>query len=143
MSLRCSKSMLYAIHALYFMSFEEPNRPVMAREICMKYTFPYDSVLRVLRQLTKAKILVAHRGSRGGFTPRVAVGSITLLTIVEVLDGPIEINDPLLPGMGNSRLKQRACSEMRRLSKDLRVNLGQVYVQQLFKGAESLPGRKR
>jgi Rrf2 family protein len=106
MGLHLSKALLYAVHALHYMHEHGSDRPVMVRELCEKYSFSYDTVLSVLRRLSRGKLLTTHRGIKGGFSLRYPLKSINLLTLVETLDGPVESIDPLQPGFGNPKLKR-------------------------------------
>ena len=127
-----SKAMLYAIHALHYMSFEVPHRPVMVREICDKNSFSYDSALMVLRRLCRAKILMVHRGSKGGFSLRRPLRSIDLLALTEAIDGPLDVTDPLPSGVGNVYLKSRTLTAFSELNEDWRTHLSTIKLPQLL-----------
>jgi Rrf2 family protein len=90
-NLRLSKAAGYAIHALHYMHLSNSAKPIMVREIAQHLQLPYDSVLKVLRQLAKARVVTAHRGSKGGFSLRRPGTEITFLDVIEVIDGPLDI----------------------------------------------------
>jgi len=123
MGLHLSKALVYAIHALDYMHEKGSSQPVMVREICEKYSFSYDTVLSVLRRLSRGKLLTTHRGIKGGFSLRYPLKSISLLTLVETLEGPIESLDPLQPGVGNARLKRAVLKNTTTLNSSFRKAL--------------------
>ncbi len=93
MDLKLSTSLMYGLSALTYMATHHSDRPVMVREICRECGLPYDSTMKVMRQLTRARLVNAHRGSKGGFTLRVAATDINFLKIVEAIEGPIETGE--------------------------------------------------
>lgn len=90
MDLKLSTSMMYGLSALGYLAGANSDRPVMVREICRECNLPYDSTMKVMRQLTRARLVNAHRGSKGGFTLRVPAGEISFLKIIEAIEGPLE-----------------------------------------------------
>lgn len=64
--------------------------PVQGREIADSLKTPHDYLLKILQQLVKARIFVSERGPAGGFQLRKDPAQITVLDIVEAIEGPIE-----------------------------------------------------
>jgi len=59
--------------------------------------FSKNHIAKVLQRLVKNDILKSVRGPAGGFTLKKLPGDVTLLSIYESIEGPIEISDcPLL-----------------------------------------------
>ncbi|MDD5425166.1 MAG: Rrf2 family transcriptional regulator [candidate division Zixibacteria bacterium] len=123
MGLHLSKALVYALHALDYMHEKGAERPVMVREICEKYSFSYDTVLSVLRRLSRGKLLTTHRGIKGGFSLRYPLKSISLLTLVETLEGPVESIDPLQTGVGNTRVKRAVVKNATKINDAFRKHL--------------------
>jgi Rrf2 family protein len=57
--------------------------------ICKAADLPERYVLQLLRKLVHAKALVSSRGVQGGYKLARPASKITLLEIVEAIDGPI------------------------------------------------------
>lgn len=93
MDLKLSTSMMYGLSALGYLAAANSDRPIMVREICRECNLPYDSTMKVMRQLTRARLVNAHRGSKGGFTLRLPAHEINFLKIVEAIEGPLETGD--------------------------------------------------
>lgn len=132
MLIHLSKSITYAIHALYYMSHYMKDKPIMARELSDAFDFPYDSMLKILRQLAKYKILSSHRGSKGGFTLRRNIEDINMLVLIESIEGPLEIVDPLSENVGDDCLRSVTIQTLYELTekyKDLlkKISLGYIF----------------
>ena len=133
MLIHLSKSIIYAVHSLYYMSYYVTDRPVMVRELCDSFDFPYDSVLKILRQLSRSRILLTHRGSKGGFTLRENLEDINLLTLIESIEGPVEVLDPLPDELGDKKLRETTHNIFSNLVSDYKSLLQGVTCDMLFK----------
>ena len=121
------------------MSYYVKDRPVMVRELCDAFDFPYDSVLKILRQLSRARILMTHRGAKGGFTLRVNLEDVNLLVLIEAIEGPVEVMDPLPDELGDKKLRDTTHNVFSSLVTDYKALLKTVNCDMLFKwrGLES------
>jgi len=59
---------------------------------------PHRFTFKILRKLTHAKITESIRGKGGGYRLAKLPKDITLLELVEIIDGPVYINKCLEPG---------------------------------------------
>lgn len=87
---------------------------LQGREIAEALDTPADYLLKLLQTLVKARILSSARGPSGGFRLSRKPDSITLLEIVEAVDGPIlgGLPDPSISGKGRARsVMELACTE--------------------------------
>ncbi len=62
---------------------------VMAETISAKYGIPWAYLLKIMKEMVKANVLRSKRGPRGGYTLARPAKEITLLEIIEAVDGPI------------------------------------------------------
>lgn len=132
MDLKLSISVIYALKALSYIIKENVlSKPIMVREIAHQCELPYDSTMRIMRQLTKSQLLKAHRGSKGGFTFRKMPQDITFLEIIEAIDGPVEINDSLVTSNHSTKLEQIASKLLSKAKVDLEARIGGVTLSQM------------
>ena len=90
-----SKTTGYAVLALSYL--EEPgNRPVVAKTIAQSTDIPLPYLSRILHSLGQRELIETKRGYRGGFCLAKPAKQITLLEIVEAVEGPDWIADCLL-----------------------------------------------
>jgi Rrf2 family protein len=75
------------------------GKPMSVVEIAKVLNVSKDHLGKVLQRLSRAKLVLSRRGPRGGFTIAEESKDITLLEILEVIDGPLTNTACLL---GNS-----------------------------------------
>src|SRR5688572_10228153 len=73
---------------------------VTACEIAQTTGVPVEYLRKIMQRLSRARIVRSERGRAGGFSLRVPAHRITLLQVVEAIEGPIDevaiFDDPLL-----------------------------------------------
>ena len=79
----------YALAAVAYITENYQDGPVLSARISKKYDIPQEYLLRILQRLVKAQILISKRGQRGGFTLARDPKEITMLQIIEAVDGPL------------------------------------------------------
>lgn len=79
----------YGLLAVIDLAGSESGSPVSAREISERQGIPAKFLEQLLVSLRKAGLVGAVRGARGGFTLSRPADSITVLDVVEALEGPL------------------------------------------------------
>lgn len=87
--MRLGRASAYAVFASTHLAQHANGRPIQGREIAEACGVPTGHLLKILQQLVRAQILSSERGPSGGFSLRRAANEVTLLEIVEAIDGPI------------------------------------------------------
>lgn len=82
-----SRSAEYAIRALTRLAELPPGQFVMAKDIAAETGIPAHFLAKVLQDLVRSGTLRSNKGPTGGFTLRMPPGKISLLSIVETVDG--------------------------------------------------------
>ena len=131
MNLLLSISAGYAIHALHYIATRNASTPVMTREIADCYDLPYDSTLKILRQLSKAGLVRPHRGCQGGFSLIQPPEEISLLKVLEAVDGPVTHGLGMPGGSGDRELCLRTEEFIREAVLELKQKLGNLSVADL------------
>lgn len=81
-----------------------PAGSCVARPDLTRATATPDSFLaKVLQQLVQAGMITSRRGSGGGFRLAVSPDSVSLLDIIEAIEGPTQLNSCLEPGASCER----------------------------------------
>jgi Rrf2 family protein len=95
--MKLNQTNAYAIAAMAHLA---SGQLVANSEICAAAKMPPRYVLQLMRKLVNAELLVAFRGVSGGYKLAKPAHKITLLEIVEAVDGPIGQNGHVeLPAM--------------------------------------------
>ncbi len=84
-----SKSAGYAVHGLGYLVSNPTEEPVQIAEIAKYQNVSKTYLAKIFQQLATASIVVGQRGATGGYLLGKHPSSITLLDIVEAVDGPV------------------------------------------------------
>ena len=87
--MKISRSTGYALVAVGYIAQNYKEGAVLAARVSKAYTIPLEYLLKILQQLVKANVLTSKRGPRGGFYLAREAEEITLLEIIEAVDGPL------------------------------------------------------
>ncbi|RJQ24882.1 MAG: Rrf2 family transcriptional regulator [Peptococcaceae bacterium] len=107
--MRLNQATDYAFRAVLHLSCLPRGQVVEARLIAEEQKIPMRFLLKILRLLTMAGIVESHRGVNGGFVLARAPAEITMLDVVEAIEGPIKINRCLIAPAECSRRAVRHC----------------------------------
>lgn len=132
--MRLGRAAAYAVFATAHLVERGSAAPIQGRDIAESCGIPSGHLLKILQQLVRARILSSERGPGGGFVLRKPPTQITLLEIIEAIEGPIN-GDLLLRNiaagkqMARARL-ERTCQEVADYAKSL---LGKTIITDLTK----------
>jgi len=87
--MKISRSTGYGILAAGYIAKSEKGGIVLSQTISKEYNIPLEYLLKILQQLVRANILRSKRGPRGGFVLSKPTSKITMLEIIEAVDGPL------------------------------------------------------
>jgi len=79
----------YALNALIELERHGDRGPVPIAELARRRDIPVQFLEQLFATLRRAGILRSHRGVKGGYTFARPPGEITVLEVVELLDGPV------------------------------------------------------
>lgn len=96
--LRISDAAAIALHAADYLS-ARPGRLATTQEMAKALDFSYNHLSKVLQQLTRAGLITATRGPKGGFALSPAGRKAALRDFIEATDGPAPAGDCLLKHM--------------------------------------------
>lgn len=86
----------YAIRTVLYLSSKKPNTKVMAKEISEIMGIPKQFLAQVMLSLNHNGVVNAIRGAKGGFILAKKPSSISLLDVVEAIEGKLFLNDCLV-----------------------------------------------
>jgi Rrf2 family protein len=87
--MRISRSTGYALLAVGYLMKHKDEGIVLSQTIAKEYGIPLEYLLKILQQLVRGNIIRSKRGPRGGFSLTNNSNKITMLQIVEAVDGPM------------------------------------------------------
>jgi Rrf2 family protein len=81
----------YAIRCILYLS-GSPDEIIMADEIAKTRGIPKSFLSKILQRLVRARIVRSFRGVRGGFRLAKKPEKISLLEVIEAIEGTLAIN---------------------------------------------------
>ena len=118
--------------------YESEKGIVTSNYMAKKEEIPHGVLMKVLRELRENEIVVSHQGRgevSGGYTLGEAVKKITMLDIVEIMEGAIALENIGKKGSKrNEDIESDAIlREYRRVSKILRKEMQKSTIYELLK----------
>jgi Rrf2 family protein len=83
----------YALRAMIYLARQEPNRRAATSQIAEEMHIPPSFLAKIISQLSIAGLIHTSRGARGGVCLSRPAEEISLLEVVEAIDGPVALND--------------------------------------------------
>lgn len=100
--MRLNQATDYAFRAILYLSGLPRGQVVEAKLIAEEERIPMRFLLKIFRLLTKSGIVESYRGINGGYALARPPEEITMLDVIEAIEGPIRINRCLIsPGECN------------------------------------------
>lgn len=87
--MRISRSTGYALLAVGYITKNQSGGLVMSQDIAREYDIPLEYLLKILQQLVRAHVLKSKRGPSGGFCLAKPASRISMLNIIEAVEGPM------------------------------------------------------
>jgi Rrf2 family protein len=83
----------YAVRAVLYLARLEPTQRAATSQVAQEQRIPPSFLAKIISQLSIAGLLHTSRGARGGVTLAREPKDITLLEVIEAIDGPILLNE--------------------------------------------------
>lgn len=112
----------YAVRALIELAQHNGDSPVPIADIAARRGIPLQFLEQLFSTLRKAGILNSHRGVRGGFSFKKLPEDVSVLDVVQVLDGNVA---PASCTVGAPCDKREACV-MNEVWSDVKSNMEEV-----------------
>lgn len=90
----------YALRAMLYLAKLEPAHRAATSQIAESKKIPPSFLAKIISQLSIAGLIHTSRGARGGVTLARDPKDITVLEVVEAIDGPIALNECTLSPEG-------------------------------------------
>jgi Rrf2 family protein len=87
---RLSKKADYGLIALKHLA-QHSDDSVSAREIAAQYRIPAELLAKILQRLARKGLVLSQQGTHGGYVLARDPSKISIVDVIEALDGPIGI----------------------------------------------------
>jgi Rrf2 family protein len=132
--MKFTSACVYALRALVYLARHEGGEFVRVEAIAGA---PSESFLRKsLKPLVSAGVLRSSKGPRGGYRLARPARSITLLEVVEAVEGPVRGEAPVVGSRGHARLDAKLQEVCEGVAELVRRRLGKVSVADVAAAGE-------
>lgn len=124
----------YALRVMANLTVNYNVKSVSTRHIAVAENIPYPISCKILQTLHKAKLVNSSMGPKGGFILAMAPVQITLLQIIEAIQGRVTLNSCLVDDDACTR--QVNCAINRKLAdlqQQIEQYLGEITLEGLLK----------
>lgn len=148
--MKLTRASSYALHAVAFMAQQKSEKPVASHNIAQHRDIPERFLLKVLKPLVSARVLRSVKGPNGGYELARTPAEITMLEIIEAVDGPIRGLVPVTDKKKNPAAEKANAALNGKLdnictnSADvLRKHLERVRISDLIAKGDEKPARRK
>jgi Rrf2 family transcriptional regulator, iron-sulfur cluster assembly transcription factor len=82
----------YGIRSVLYLARQPFKKVSFVNEISEEYKIPRSFLAKILQKLVKAKIVRSYRGVKGGFSLARQAREITVLEVLEAIEGKLALN---------------------------------------------------
>jgi len=117
--MKLSRTVAYAVRATIQLAQHSSDAPVPCSKLASEGNMPERFLLQILRNLVTHGILRSTRGVDGGYALTRSPEKISLLDVIEAIEGPMDAGEPTSDGLPEeSQLKLRgALTEITRTAR--------------------------
>ena len=128
--LRITKQSDYAIVVLAHLAQEGPTRNT--RELAEETGIPLPMVSKILKHLTRSDVVRSTRGANGGYSLARDPKTISVVELIDALEGPVGLTECSIPGQCNLELSCRARHKWQTINQRIRVLLQGVSLAEMI-----------
>jgi Rrf2 family protein len=129
--MKLTRASSYALHALTAMAAQKQARLTPSHIIARGQGIPERFLLKVLKPLVSARVLVSVKGPNGGYRLARSASDINLLEVIEAIDGPVQAHAPLSQDDAHSPLNQKLEAVCKQAADQIRRYLERVRLSDL------------
>lgn len=129
--MKLTRASSYAIQALAYMGAQKHNRPVASHHIAQARGIPERFLLKVLKPLVSARVLQSIKGPNGGYRLAKTPHDISLLEVLEAVDGPIRGQAAFSREENESSLNRRLDQICNQAAEQVRKQFQKVRISEL------------
>jgi len=129
--MKLTRASSYALHAVEYMAARGQGTLVASHHIAQARGIPERFLLKVLKPLVSARVLQSVKGPNGGYRLAKPPKQITLLQVIEAVDGPIRGEAPAVGKDGAATLDKRLQTVCDALATLVRERLARVTLAEM------------
>lgn len=136
--MKLSRTVAYAVRATIQLAQHPSDKPVPCSKLASAGNMPERFLLQILRNLVTHGILRSTRGVDGGYALTRPPEKISLLDVIEAIEGPMDVGEPASDGLPEeSQLKLRGA--LTEITRTARQQLEAIKFSQLLQPPPTHP----
>jgi Rrf2 family protein len=133
-TMKISRSTGYALLAVGYIARHKDRKIVSSHDISEQYDIPWEYLLKILQQMVRANLLRSKRGPGGGFSLAKTPDRITMLQVIEAVDGPMMSQFDLVEQAPRTAFTVRADKVYKKAIAQARAVFDKTKLSDLLKG---------
>ncbi|MBM4380749.1 MAG: Rrf2 family transcriptional regulator, partial [Deltaproteobacteria bacterium] len=90
--LQISRKIDYGLRAMVFLASMPDGEVIPFREVARRMDVPEEFLAKILKTLVGRKLVQSTRGARGGYRLARPAAEISMLDVIEAVEGPVRVN---------------------------------------------------
>ena len=90
--LQISRKIEYGLRAMVFLASMPQGLTIPFREVARRMDVPEEFMAKILKTLVSKNLVLSTRGARGGYKLAKAPPEISMLDVIEAVEGPVVVN---------------------------------------------------
>ena len=132
--MKLSRTVAYALQATLQLAELDSATPTPCSRLAANGKLPERFLLQILRNLVSRGILESTRGVEGGYTLQRSPEDVSLLDVIEAVDGPLTSTLPMSDGM-SAKARSKLKAALQGVTKLTRRELASVKLSHLMPAA--------
>jgi len=129
--MKLSRTVAYAVRATLQLAQNQSDVPVPCSKLAATGKMPERFLLQILRNLVTHGILRSTRGVDGGYSLTRSPAEISLLDVIEAIEGPMDSGEPSSQGLPEET-QERLHGALRQITDNARQQLESIKISQLL-----------
>jgi Rrf2 family protein len=129
--MRLSRTVAYGLQAALLLAEEGSSPPIPCSRLAAKGKLPERFLIQILRRLVAHGILTSARGAEGGYALGRPAERVSLLDVIEAVDGPVAAVVPCSDGL-SGRPKAKLTEALSNITETIRRELDGVKLADLL-----------
>ena len=124
----------YALRAMVHLAGHWGQEPVSTRQVAKAQEISYQLACKLMQKLHNARLLESRMGPKGGFELSREPSKISLLEIIELIQGPVSLNRCLVSEQACARQKQCPIrTKLAHLQEYMESSLSNITLEQVLR----------
>jgi Rrf2 family transcriptional regulator, cysteine metabolism repressor len=132
--MKISRTVAYAVQAVLQIAQNNSDVPIPCSQLATEGHMPERFLLQILRHLVTHGILHSTRGVDGGYSLERPADEISLLDVIEAIEGPVGVSVPESNGNGPMMCETRLRKALEDVATSSRRHLEAIKLSDLISG---------